>query len=368
MLTEQDLQELISYRSNYSILSVFLNTDPSVGSADVYKLRLRQMLKECNQDALEDTEAVERFVEHEYDWSGRSLAIFSCVKDDFFRIFSLALPLRDRIRLLNRPYVKPLIDLLDNYGNYGVVLVDKQGARLFHFHLGQLHEQKGTMGEAVRHTKLGGGSQSPGRRGGTTGQTRYAEEVAERNIKEAARFAIDFFKEKNVRRVLIGGTETNVARFINLLPKTWQSLVMGTFPMEMTSGYTQVLDKAIDVVQKAKRKDEIRLVNAVITAAAKGREGVIRLDDTLGAVHAGQVQTLVICEGYHAAGYRCQGCSYLTAQALEKCPFCSNPIEKIEDAIEMAVRKVLSDGGEVEVIHESRELEKAGRIGALLRY
>jgi len=187
-------------------------------------------------------------------------------------------------------------------------------------------------------------------------------------MKEAARFAADFFSEKHVRRVLVGGTEANVARFIDLLPKTWQSLVMGTFPIEMTAGQAQVQEKAMTVTQKAERQKETRLVNAVITAAAKGREGVIRLDDTLGAVHAGQVHTLIISEGHRAPGYRCKGCGYLTAQTLEVCPFCGDSIEKIEDAIEMAVRKVLSDGGEVEVIHDNSELEEAGGIGALLRY
>jgi peptide subunit release factor 1 (eRF1) len=187
-------------------------------------------------------------------------------------------------------------------------------------------------------------------------------------LKEAARFMVDFLSEQRVRRVLVGGTEANVARFINLLPKTWQSLVMGTFPIEMTAGHAQVLEKAMAVAQKAVKKNEARLVSTVITAAAKGQEGVIRLDDTLGAVHAGQVQTLIISEGHRAPGYRCMGCSYLTAQALEICPFCGDSIEKIEDAIEMAVRKVFSDGGEVEVIHDNSDLEKAGGIGALLRY
>jgi peptide subunit release factor 1 (eRF1) len=368
MFTEQDLQELISYRTKHPVLSVYLNTEPSAGSADAYKLRLRQMLKDFDENAAEDTESIERFVEHEYDWSGRGLAIFSCTEDDFFRSFSISLPVRSRTRRLNRPYVKPLADLLTNYGNYGVALVDKQGARLFHFHLGQLHEQQGTTGEAVRHTKRGGGSQALGRRGGTAGQTRYAEEVAERNFKESARFTADFFSEQRVRRVLVGGTEANVAQFIDLLPKTWQSLIVGTFPIEMTAGHAQVLEKAMTVAQKAVKKKEMRLVRAVITAAAKGREGVIRLDDTLGAVHAGQVQTLIISEGHRAPGYRCMGCGYLTAQALELCPFCGKSIEKIEDAIEMAIRKVFSDGGEVEVIHDSSELEEAGGIGALLRY
>jgi peptide chain release factor subunit 1 len=368
MITEQDLQELISYRPGDPVLSVYLNVDPSSGSSDSYKLHLRQMLKNFEENAPKDTETIERYVEHKYDWSGRSLAIFSCAKDNYFRSYSLSLPIRSRTRRLYRPYVKPLADLLNNYGNFGVALVDKQGARLFHFHLGQLQEQKGTMGEAVRHTKRGGGSQALGRRGGTAGQTRYSEEIAERNLKDAARFAAEFLEENRARRVLVGGTEANVARFITMLPKIWQSLVMGTFPIDMTAGHAQVMDKAMSVAMKEEKKKELRLVEAIITAAAKGHEGVVRLDDTLGAVHAGQVQTLVITDGFRAPGYRCTGCDYLSAQALKKCPFCGSSVEEIEDAVEMAVHKVLSDGGEVEVIHNNKKLEKAGRIGALLRY
>ncbi|NIS82388.1 MAG: hypothetical protein GTO14_19770 [Anaerolineales bacterium] len=368
MLTDRDMKALINLKTQHPVLSVYLNVDPSSRSADAYRLHLRQMLKDFEDDAADDTEAILRFIQHEYDWSGRSLAIFSCAKEGFFRTFPLSLPLRSRARRLNRPYVKPLAHLFDSFGNYGVALVDKQGARLFHFHLGELREQEGTIGEAVRHTKLGGGSQAAGRRGGSAGQTRYAEEVAERNLKEAAKFAAHFFKENRVRRVLIGGTEANVARFVELLPKTWRSLVMGNFPIEMTSGHAQVLEKAIEVVRKFERRRESRLVDTVVTAAAKGREGVIRLDDTLSAVHAGNVQTLVISEGYRAPGYRCRGCGFITAQELENCPFCESVIEEIEDAVELAVRKVLSDGGEVEVLHDNPDLIKAGSIAALLRY
>ena len=368
MLTEQDLQELIAFRPQHPVLSVYLNVDPSAGSADAYKLRLRQMLKEFGDRAMEDCEAVERFVEHEYGWTGRSLAVFSSVPDEFFRSYSLSVPLRSRARRIDRPYVKPLADLLDNYGDYGVAMVDKQGARLFHFHLGELREQEGTLGETVRRTKRGGGSQAAGRRGGMAGQTHYAEEVAERNLKDAARFASKFFQDNRVRRVLIGGTEENVARFTALLPKTWQSLVMGTFPMDMTAGHAQVLERALEVAQRSERAKEARLVETVITAAAKGREGVVRLDDTLSAVHAGRVQTLVFREGYRAPGYRCSGCGYLTAHPLKECPFCGKRFEKIEDAVELAVRKVMADGGDVEVVHDSPQLETAGSIGGLLRY
>ncbi len=367
MLTDRDLKELIDYRPGSPVLSVYLNVDPAAGPADVHRLRLRQMLKSVGCAPV-DEQAVERYIEREYDGSGRSLAIFSCQAEGFFRAYSLMVPVRSRARVMDRPYVKPLADLLDHYGGYGVALVDKQGARLFHFHLGELTEQEGTLGETVRRTKRGGGSTAPGRRGGTAGQTRYAEEVAERNLKEAARFAARFFDERRVRRVLIGGTDENVSLFRAQLQKAWQSLVVGSFPMEMTAGHAQVLARAMDVVQLAERESEARHVQAVITAAAKGREGVVGLDGTLSAAHEGRVQTLVLSEGFRAPGYRCLGCGFLTVQQPEQCPFCGRTFERIDDAVEMVVRKAMADGGEVEVVRGNAELDRAGRIGALLRY
>ncbi len=368
MLNERDLQELIRFQADDPVLSVYLNVDPSAGSADRYKLRLRQMLKPYEEEAPQDCETVKRFIDHEYDWSGRGLAIFSCTAQDYFRSFPLALPLRSRARLSNRPYVKPLADLLDNYGHYGVALVDKQGARLFHFHLGWLQEQEGTVGQAVRHIKHGGGSQAAGRRGGVAGQTRYAEQVTERNMKEAAAFAARFFKEQRIRRILVGGTEANVARFLAHLPKAWRSLVVGTFPMDMNASHDQVLEKAMEVANKAEEEKEMRLVEAMITAAAKGQDGVVGLDDTLAALHAGRIQTLIVSEGFRQPGYRCSSCGFLTSYQREQCPFCGSAFQEIEDAVDLAVRHVMRDGGEVEIIRNNPNLEQAGRIGAILRY
>jgi peptide subunit release factor 1 (eRF1) len=368
MLNERDLQELLAFRPAEPVLSVYLNVDPSAGSADAYRLQLRQLLKEFAGDADGDVEHIQRYTEHEFNWSGRSLALFSCQAAGFFRAFAFSVPVRSRARRIDRPYVKPLADLLASYGDYGVVLVDKQGARLFHFHLGELQEQEGTLGEAVRHTKRGGASTFPGRRGGVAGQTAHAEELTERNLKQAAKFAASFFEEKRVRRVAIGGTAEVVAHFVALLPKRWQTLVFATFPMEMTASHSQVLAKALAVGEQGLHAREAGLIESAITAAAKGQDGVVRLDETLHAVHDGRVQTLLVSEGFRAPGYRCTGCHYVTSQRLPHCSFCGGEFEEIADAVELAVRRVMADGGEVEVIHGNPRLEQAGRIAGLLRY
>jgi peptide subunit release factor 1 (eRF1) len=187
-------------------------------------------------------------------------------------------------------------------------------------------------------------------------------------MRESAEAAAHFFSENNVRRVLLAGTDDNLAQFRSMLPKSWQSLIVGTFPMSMNASKNEVLERAMQIGQEAERRREAQLVDMVITGAAKGRGGVTRLEETLKAVHSGRVQTLLIQDGFRAPGYRCTGCGYVTAEKLDSCPFCSGTFENIPDVVEMAVRKVMQSGGEVEVLHDEQMTENFGKIGALLRY
>lgn len=366
MFTDQDLQALLSYQAKHPVLSVYLDTNPALGNAEVHKRHLRAMLKEVDLPA--DEQAVLRYFDHQHDWSGRSVAVFSCAPEGFWKAFPLAVPVRSRVRQADRPHVKPLADLLDSYGSYGVVLIDKQGARLFYFHLGELQEQEGMLGETVRHTKRGGGSQAAGRRGGVAGQTDYEDEVAERNIREAVSFAERFFKEKKIRRVLIGGTDENVALFRSHLSKAWQSLVVGTFPISMTAAYPDVLEKAMQIGLQAEREREARLASSVVTSAAKGRGGVLFLEDTLRAIREGRVMTLLVREGFRAPGNQCTSCGFISSLPMESCPYCGGAIAPIPDAVELAVREVMRQGGEVEVLDPDQEVKGFEQIGALLRY
>lgn len=367
MLGERDIQELIEFQSTDPVLSVYLNFNPSRTTTEKARLRCRQMLKPLSEQIPADVEAVNVYLDREYDSSGQGLVLFSCQAEDFFHAITLSIPVRNRVRLLPKPYVKPLAALLDHFGHYGIAIIDKQGLRAFHFHLGELSEQEGTMGEIVRHTKSGGGSQAAGRRGGTAGQTRYTEELIERNLREAADFAARFFEQNRVRRILIGGSEPVTQRFIELLPKRWQSLILGTFAIEMTAGPNQVFEKAMAVTKDAKERDEHELIQTVLTAAAKDR-GASGLEDSLQVVYAGNVQILVIEEGYRAPGYKCTNCGYISSVPSKECQFCGSPVEQIEDVVEMAVQKVLTDGGEVEIVSPTPELSKAGNIAAAARY
>ena len=186
MLTDRDLKEILAFSCAGSVLSVYLSTDPQEGNAEALKLRLRRLVEDVNLP--KDQAAVLEYFEHAREWKGRSVAIFSCSARDFFRAYPLAVPVRSQARVGDHPYVKPLADVLDAYGGYGVVLVDKQGARLFLFHLGELIEQEASSGKtsvtpsAAGLPALPGGGVEPRARPATPTRSPTATSRARRNL------------------------------------------------------------------------------------------------------------------------------------------------------------------------------------------
>ena len=371
MFTQADLRELAMYQAQTPILSIYLNVDPTEHPTDEYKLELKQMLKRVEKNASsEDIEVIERFFDHEYDWSGRAVAAFSCIQENLWRAYSLAIPVSSRATVARKPHIGPLAALMEAYGSYLVAIVDRQGVRLLLFEMGELQDSDGHMGEEVRRLKRGrGSSNGHGRRGGGGGSvsSQHEKEAVKRNIREAADMTRRFWRKHKPQYLIVAGAEPTIAQFRETLPKRIRDKVIGSFHADLTASDAEIRDHSLRILHQTEKERESAMVEAVFTAAAKGKGGVIRLADTLGAAHEGRVQTLVVARGYHQSGYRCHNCGYITDQALDICPFCGNEFAEISDAAEALMTKVIEDGGTVEVIDNHPRIEEFG-VGALLRY
>lgn len=365
MFSEKDLRELVEYQAQQSMLTIYLNTDPTMGNADSYRLRLRNMLKTVELE--KDIQQVESYFDTVYDWSGRSVAIFSDQNNDFFRVYPLAVVVPDLIHIGMRPNVRPLAGILDSFGGYGVVLMDKQGARLFHFHLGELVEQKGILGEPVKQVKTGG-SALTGMRGGIASQTRSGDEVVERNMREIINFSVRFFEENHIRRILLSGTDDNISLYKSYLPKKWLSLVVGTFHTSMTASHQDILLKALEIGNKAEIERELHLIEKLITQASKESNAIVGLEPTLGTINEGRVQTLVIRQGFQKSGFRCPQCNTLTSLSEIVCKQCGSEAIQITDVVATAVSITMKNGGDVDVVKGNQAFEDVGNVGAFLRY
>ena len=120
MFSKQELKELAGYRSETSpVLSVYLNVDSTQLTVDQYRLTLKGMLKSvADKAATKDIEAVEKYIELEYDRQGKGVAIFACGAQDFWRAYPLAVPVGDYAHVASQPYIKPMADFFDAYDRY----------------------------------------------------------------------------------------------------------------------------------------------------------------------------------------------------------------------------------------------------------
>lgn len=367
MLTNKTLNSLLGFHSQNDVVSLYLDLDPNEGTLGLHKLRARKLIEKI--DSAKDKQVISGFFESKREWPGRGLVVFSCAAENFFETYTLQVAVRDLVWTDKSPYLKPLVDLMDSFGNYGIVLLNKQSMRLLVFHLGEVVTGIEVAGEQVKHVKYGGASSMPGRRSQSAGRTHYEDELEVRNMRAFAQKAVQFFEQNNIRRILIGGTHENEAIFQALLPKVWRSMVYGTFPFEKNQKEIDTLEKALAIGEQVERQRENELVETLVTAAAKGKQGVVSLDKTLGAVHAGQVQTLLVDRDFHAPAYQCQNCEFLSAYGTDnnQCPYCGHAVIQIHDAIDLAVRQVIQSGGEVEIVVDNHAMQEIG-IGGLLRY
>jgi peptide subunit release factor 1 (eRF1) len=371
MFTKQDLNELVEFRSDESpVLSLYLNVDPTQQTKEQYKLVLRSLLKAVADEARPaDIEAIERYFDFEYGWQGRGVAVFACQAVDFWRSFSLAVPVHNHAYVSHRPYIKPLTDVLDAYGRYGVILVGSEGARMFLFNLGELVEATGTLGEEVRRTKHGGASGVAGMRGGMPARTaRRGEAVVQRNLKEVAEATEAFCRSNGCTRLVLGGTEANISQLQDLMPKALQDKVIGSFSVDFGAAEGDIQARSMDLIEEVAAERELGLVDDLIAGWKRGTGATVGLSDTLAALQEHRPWVLLIGAGYEAAGYRCENCRYLMLTKREECPLCGGPVDHVDDLVETMTHRALEQGVEVEIVRGSGELEEAGSIGALLRY
>jgi peptide chain release factor subunit 1 len=363
MMHEKDLQELAELVSKKDlILSLYLNVDPQRRSTEEPKLALRQLLARATElgAAAADVQHIERFFDHEYDRQGRGVACFSCQSLGFWRGHTLLVPTADAVYVGLRPLITPLSDLWDEYDRFGVIMLDREGARVFVYHLGALVDSAGTFGAEVKRHKQGGWSSQK--------HQRSEDQEAKHNLKDAAEWAKGYLGKHKVKQIVLSGTEGNLALFRDLLPRPLQDQVVGQINLDMSTSPSEVWESAYQVAQESHRRSENELLAQVITAAHKGGTGAIGLSDTLSALKEGRVHQLLADPTLHLPGRYCTACTAMVIESATACPYCGSDMAETADVVNLAIQRAFEAGVKVSTLEKSEQLAEVGGIAAVLRY
>ncbi len=358
------------------VLSAYLDISPEEVTGNKVRLKLRDMARrwfDTIQDKQErraferELNKVEEYLAYEMSRPGRTLVVFSSEAANLWRTYHVPARIRTRLVWDERPYMRPLLTVMDEYERYGVVLVTREEARFFLFYMGEIAEYSFALHDYVpgRH-KQGGWAQARFQR--------HIDDHALHHFRNVADVTVRLAERDNWQRIVLMGTDENVARVREYLPKAWQERIAGEVPASITDNFNTIRDKVIQVEQEVERKTEAERVQRVITAAEKGQNGVLGYADTLQAVQQQRVDILIVPEALAHPGWECTQCGGLVADILAepitKCPYCGGPVKIVEDVVDLAMQKVLDAGGIVEILRGpiKDEFRQRGIIGAILRY
>ncbi len=359
MSVDQQLQSLLDYQGE-PVLSVYLDTDLTKQSKEAVRLLFRQRAAEVEHQAAREIEAVQRYLDYEYDWQSRGLAIFVS-GDTLWEGIPLPIAPRTNVIYAARPYVRTLADIEDRLGRYDVAVLDRERLRLFSVVWGKIQSETEAVGEELKRHKQGGWSAQI--------YQRREDNLAMRNLKQAVEVMQQFTERTGHRRLMLGGSSEVLAQVKELMPKPLLDQVIGEFNVDVRAHPNEILSRSLDVAQEVDMQKERQLVEQAITEAAKGGQGVTGLTDTLFALHQGQVRLLLVDENLHVSGWVCSNCGIPLTEARERCPLCqSEHLEETPDLVNVAIHKAAETGADINIVRENPDLLQAGGIAALTRY
>lgn len=369
VLSDASIRELAAIRGEAGpITTCYLDIDGRrlVRQQDVEQ-ELETLLRSARQRAdgepsvLEDLARIEKHVRAGIDRHGiRGLVIIASAANDVWEVISLPVAVRSQVVINSSPAVGQLESILQGHEPIGVLLADRQRARLFVFELGELVEHSELLDELPRDYDSRGQSER-----GTPDN--HVEELAHQHLRHAAKAAFQVFQERPYEHLVIGASDAVASELEAALHPYLRERLGGRVHVAIDASASAVQEAAEAVEVELEKARDAAIVERLREAAATGRKGVAGLADTLEALNEHRVEHLVVSKGFTKEGWRCSATDSLHAVGPNH-PNTGAPMTRVPDVVEDAVEVALATKVPVTICVADADLDVLGRIGALLRY
>lgn len=289
-------------------------------------------------------------------------AVFACSARNYWREYDLPPTVAGTQMFVDRHFhLKPIAHLLGAFPRLGVVLVDRQRARIFDFRLGELTEREWLF-QPLRKGR-GEGSYENGR------AQRRAEDEARQHFKSVAALLKDFLEKRLFDKWILGCQDVHFSQLEPQLHPHVSQASLGHFHADLAhitrSEIRANAQQIVDRWQNDRRRD---LVKLVLDQARSHSRGVTGLRRVLRSLEMGEVQTILIGENFQAHAVECTGCGHLDAHLVAFCPVCGRQTQEIVDVSEAILPQVIRRDLETFYVKDDSEFDKVGNIAALLRF
>jgi len=378
MITREEIRELAQFRpalTGSSAVSFYFqprtpqnksHREEAILAKDLVRTALREAEKNGRNEGLRaDLDRVQDMATNLRGNPARAKAIFACCAENFWREFDLPPLLAGTQLFVNqRFHLKPLATLLGAQPRVGVVLLNRQRARFFDFRLEELREREGLFHAVTRRGRSDGFA---GYNGGRAARG-VADEVMH-HFKNVAQRLKDEVESGSWEKLVVGCQDEHWPEFEAQLHPYAKQRLLGRFSADVgIASADQIRDHVSRILRAALSQRRSELVRQVISHAKGHSRGVTGLRRVLRALELGEVQTLLIGDGYRAEAVECAGCGHLDAHLVKFCPLCGRATRTLDDIMDAVIPAAICRDTEVFYIKDDPEFDRAGNVAALLRF
>jgi len=293
----------------------------------------------------------------EYDTSG--VALFACSGADLWMEFSSPVPFENEFTVADRPALRQLARLDDDYGTTLVVLVDSRAARICEVVFGGLQSETDMTGNVPGRHQQGGWS-----------QMRYQRHIQDRmdhHHKAVADYLAAYLVSQPGTSMVLCGHAEIVANLRRFLPLLARQQIIGEFRLDIRTPQAEIVEIAQEVIERHEREEEQEHVQQLINCAGCGGLAALGLQETIAAANAGRIHMLIMDRNLTGEGWRCEVCNDIGEGEPQACSACGGQIAAVAlgDAL---VSQALKTDAVIDLIEPDDRLAAYEGVGVILRY
>ncbi len=376
MITREELRHLAQVESpeNSAVTFYFQPQTPQNKSHREEQIQVKDLVREAlrraekngnNPSVRADLKRILELAEQLHGNHARGKAVFACSGKSIWREFDLPKRLkRTQLYVAHRFHLRPLAAVAASAPRCCVALIDRERARLFELWMDEIREQAEIVDPLPRTGRTDGFA------GYDAGHNeRHVENQAMRHFKNVAQRLQELHNTHGCDSFIVGCREDVWPQIEPHLHTYVRQKVLGRFSIDPAlATIEQVREQAWRILDERDASERQALVREVMGGAQRNGRGKVGLRGVLEALEQGEVQTLLFGEAFYAPGSECSNCGHLDSNLVDACPACGQSTRALEDVTDAILRRALDGNIAVVYIGPDPEFEKAGKIGALLRF
>ena len=234
------------------------------------------------------------------------LACFVSSGTQYARAFRLPWPVRDRVFFEEKFVLWPLQQLLEQSDRYGIILTDKDDARLFLYFLEEIEEITSLQDEIPGRVRY------PDPFGELEYMRKNVEYAHHHFVRVSATMLRHFMREP-FEHLIIGGLWETLPEFESRLHRYLRDRIIARWDIDVHTPTPEILERARNEEEQYLKRQAQELWKTILDQ--RPRRGLLGPDPVFAALWERRVQSLLLEPGIRRSGFRCSQCGRLSLSA-----------------------------------------------------